>query len=592
MTPPDVGAHSSTYEDPLTEQVNTVLPLACFGVAAVYFLMHAAALVAPPAWNQDLLNVTGLGFAAACFALGMYVRNRQLSGERPHWVMMFLGVGMTAHATLVMHLLDGATHTLNLALIAVSMGFFFSKRAWFYLGITLVLTGWLSAYATSTQSASEWRLWGGAMMIAVALAITLFEARRRTMLQLHGLRLESRAVHQREVQMQSMMQEAQRRESLGILAGGIAHDFNNLLTVVRGNTELALARAGTDKTMLALLSDVDKAATKAGELTQLMLVYAGRSRPVISRFDFSERISGNVDLVESSLPRGVSVVRTGKLDGQQLEADTTLIDQIVLNLVHNAADACAERGGKITVGWGVQEVTDDDLRTHPYAVVPSPGLHAYIRVHDDGVGIEQDDQARVFEPFYSTKFDGNGLGLAAVRGIVEGHGGGLLLTSARGVGTTFEVFLPVAEHLLSSSTRQAAEHPLAEAQASVSASAVPMLLVVDDQPAVRLIARRMLDDAGYQVVEAGSGRAAVELVDGGLHVDLALIDLTMPEGDGLQTIEQLRQRAPELPVVLMSGFDINEVLSQERDKPKDLFYIDKPFSQQQLTSLVREMLQR
>ncbi len=590
MTLPEAETHPGLDGDPLTEQVNTVLPLACFGVAAVYCLMHVAALISPPAWNQDLLNITGLAFAAVCFALGLLVRSSRLSGERPHWVMMFLGIGMTTHATLVMHVLDGAVHTLKLALIAVSMGFFFAKRAWFYIAVMSVIAGWLSAYAVSGQSASEWRLWGGAMMIAVALAVTLFEARRRTMLQLHDVRLESRAVHQREVQMQAMMQEAQRRESLGILAGGIAHDFNNLLTVVRGNTELALARAGSDKAMLALLADVDRAATKAGELTQLMLVYAGRSRPVISRFDFSERVSGNVDLLESSLPRGVSVVRTGALNGQQLEADSTLIDQIVLNLVQNAADACAKRGGRITVGWGVEQLTDGDLLRHQFAVMPKTGRHAFIRVHDDGPGIESEDQTRVFEPFFSTKFDGNGLGLAAVRGIVEGHGGGLRLTSSPEMGTSFEVFLPLSEHLLSSGGRQAVAQESADVVSVPSASGMRTLLVVDDQPAVRLIARRMLDDAGFQVVEAGSGRAAVELVDAGVHIDLALIDLTMPDGDGLQTIKQLRVRSPELPVVLMSGFDMNEVLSKEQDKPEDLFFIDKPFSQQQLTSVVRELL--
>ena len=584
-----VGEHPAAYEDPLTEQVRTVLPLACFGVAAVYFLMHVTAIVFPPAWNQNLLNVTGLAFAAVCFALGLVVRRVPVAGERPHWVMMFLGAGMSAHATLVMHVLNGAVHSLNLALIAVAMGFFIAKRPWFYSGVTLVVAGWLSAYVVSEEGASEWRLWGGMMMIALALAVTLFEARRRTTLQIHSLRLESQAVHQREVEMQSMMQEAQRRESLGILAGGIAHDFNNLLTVVRGNTELAMARAGADRTLLALLSDVDRAAVKASELTQLMLVYAGRSRPVVSWFDFSERISGNIDLLESSLPRGVRVVRTGALDGQPLEADPTLIDQIVLNLLQNAADACAARGGQITVGWGVTKLTDEALEDGLFAVLPQPGLHAFIHVRDDGQGIDPEYQPRVFEPFFSTKFDGNGLGLAAVRGIVESHGGGLRLTSAQDAGTTFEVYLPVSEPAASSAPRLPVSQPQPGAPAQAP-SGTPTLLVVDDQEAVRLIARRMLEAAGYQVVEAVSGSAAVEMIEAGLCVDLALIDLTMPDGDGIQTIKQLRERSPNLPVVLMSGFDINEVLAAEHEQPKDLLFIDKPFSRQQLTSVVTSLL--
>ena len=576
------------HEDPLTQQVAMVLPLACFGVAGVYFLMHIAALLFPPPWEHQLLTATGLLFSVICFGLGIYVIRRPISGEGPHILLMFLALGMTAHATLVMHVLDGPMHTMNLILIAASVGYFFAKRSWFYPSVVLIALGWLSAYL-HTHIGDNWRVWGSGLMIALALSITLFEARRRTALQMHGLRMDAQAAHEREVKIQQLMQETQRRESLGVLAGGIAHDFNNLLTVIRGNTELAQSRVENDEKTHALLTHVEQASIKAGNLTQLMLVYAGRSKPVVSTFDFGERVVGSLDLVESSLPRGVLVRRVGEQCGQHIEADSTLVDQIVLNLVQNAADACKQGGGEITVSWGIHRLEQANLEPSQFAVLPEPGHHAFIKVRDDGAGITQDDQSRVFEPFFSTKFEGTGLGLAAVRGIVESHRGGLRLSSAVGVGTHVEVYLPVSEKLLHETPTPTLEVPAAVAELSGD-TGTPTLLVVDDQPDVRLIARRMLNDAGYEVVEAGSGKAAVSLVDSGQPVDLALVDLTMPDGDGIQAIEQLRRRLPDLPVVLMSGFDLNEVLSKDAERPQDLTYIDKPFTQQQLTDVVRELV--
>lgn len=581
-------AESSSTHDPLTLQVSTVLTTACFGVAAVYFVMHIAAIAFPPPWNQNVLNITGLLWASICFVLGVYVLRRELTGETPHLVLCLLAVGMTLHATLVLHFLDSPIHSLNLVLIAISAGYFFAKRFWFYSSAALITAAWLSAFAVSNHDNGDWRIWGGTLVVGMALSITLFEARRRAALKIHTLNLQAVHARERQSQMERVIQEAQRRESLGVLAGGIAHDFNNLLTIILGNTELALSRVQADAKTVALLSDVTKASSRAADLTQLMLVYAGRSHPNVSEFDFGERIQSNIALVESSLPRGVSLVGKSEIDDLRLKADKTLVDQILLNLYQNAVDACVPDGGTIVVTWGVETLSQENIDPGDYVVGPEAGNYAFVDVSDTGAGMSADIQAHMFEPFFSTKFDGTGLGLAAIRGIVESHNGALKVDSDINVGTSVRVLLPLSEKLLADVQSIAlfevntdhADYPPANAT----------VMIVDDHPDVRATAERMLSEVGYQVLVADSGKKALELIDRSAAIDLAIVDLTMPHEDGLQVIRQLLEKQPTLKVALMSGFDLTEVLASGSDAPSNLAYIEKPFTKKQLADTAKNLL--
>ncbi|MEM9622127.1 MAG: ATP-binding protein [Pseudomonadota bacterium] len=432
--------------DPLTRQASTVLPTACFGVAAIFFIIHALAVVFPPPWDQAVLNATGLFWSAICLLLGIYVVTRELPGAWPHYLLIFLSTGMVAHAGFVLHLLDEPIHSLNLVMIVIASGYFLTQRSGFYLNIPVIGGVWFSAFAVSAHSAADWRIWGGSLLVGGVLAVALFEARRRTVLQLHALHLEAQEAHRRQVKMERLMQETQRRESLGLLAGGIAHDFNNLLTVIAGNTELALRRTEDGDTR-SLLEATYSASAKAADLTQSLLAYAGRARPNISAFDFAARVESNIALIESSLPKGISVRRNGEKTAQ-LEADTTLVDQIVINLLQNAADAYRGVPGIITVSWGTLYLRQADIASLAFVLTPKAGCFAYVDVSDQGAGMNEAMRLRAFEPFYSTKFEGSGLGLAAIHGIVKSHSGGLQLTSEANVGTTVRVFLPIAGAVL------------------------------------------------------------------------------------------------------------------------------------------------
>lgn len=580
------SSHSVSFS--LTEQVNTVLTTACFGVAAVYLVMHVTAILYPPPWNQASLNFLGLAWAGICFLLGVFVLRRELTGAAPHLVLCLLSSGMTAHAALVLHSLDSPIHSLNLVLIAIAAGYFFAKRVWFYTSLALIPAAWLGAFAVSQQNPEDWRIWGGTLVVGLALSITLFEARRRTTLKIHGLNVQAQRSHEKQVQMQQVIQEAQRRESLGVLAGGIAHDFNNLLTIIQGNTELALDRVQADAETVAYLTDVERASSRAADLTQLMLVYAGRSRPNISEFDFGDRIQSNIALIESSLPRGVSVVGSSEIRALWLEADRTLVDQILLNLLQNAADACLLGGGKIAVSWGVENLLPETINPSEFVVAPKTGAYAFVEVCDDGVGMSADIQSQIFEPFFSTKFEGTGLGLAAIRGIVESHNGGLKVVSELRVGTTIKVMLPADSKLLGNN--RPGTTVMENSPPDQFSPSNFTLIIVDDHPDVRSIARRMLKDAGYRVLVAESGKEALRIIGQHPEVDLAIVDLTMPEEDGLQVIAQLLEKLPNLKVALMSGFDLNDVLANGQSAPQDLAFIEKPFAKEQLAAVTKKLL--
>jgi signal transduction histidine kinase len=243
------------------------------------------------------------------------------------------------------------------------------------------------------------------------------------------------------------MQETQKLESLGVLAGGIAHDFNNLLVGVLANAELALSALERSPDALVVrdrIEDVRSAAHHAAELTNQMLAYSGRGR-----FDIRP-ISLTAIVREMSQLRGASISKKARVSYQlavnlpAVQADVTQIRQVIMNLITNASDALEDRVGSIQVRTGTERA-DDSLRDL-YGPVPlAPGQYAYVEVTDDGCGMNEETRSRLFEPFFTTRFTGRGLGLSAVQGIVRGHGGGITMRTALGMGTTIKVLLPCSE---------------------------------------------------------------------------------------------------------------------------------------------------
>ncbi len=350
------------------------------------------------------------------------------------------------------------------------------------------------------------------------------------------------------------MVDAQRAESLGVLAGGLAHDFNNLLAAILGNADLALRELAPRAPGRAPLENIRQASLRAAELTDQLLAYAGRGGVASTRVSPAPLIEELLRISAATIPANVGV----RVDiGRELvlRGDASQIRQVVLNLINNARDALGARGGTIAI---TGRLLRHDGAVHRDDIVTAPaGTYVELEVADDGPGMSHETRRRIFEPFFTTKPTGHGLGLPAVLGIVRAHGGGLRVDAAPGDGVRFQVLWP--------STFTPAE--LAAVPPPANGHTV---LIIDDEDLVRDVVARMIEDLGYAAITATDGPAGLAIVDN-LPIDVVLVDLTMPQMTGIQLVSALRERHPDLPIILCSGFD-----RDGRGTSADA-YLPKPF---------------
>lgn len=383
---------------------------------------------------------------------------------------------------------------------------------------------------------------------------------------------------------EAQVRQAQKLESIGVLAGGIAHDFNNLLTGVLGNVELALEDAPTSSPLHHYLRDIEDASLQAADLTAQLLAYAGKTAIAPSVIELSA-------LVQEMAP----LLRTGLVGGAELRvrhigkpawtrADATQIRQVLMNLVTNAFEALPEQGGLVEIETRVSNASGELAETDAsFDRIPGDE-HASIQVRDNGCGMAPETQKRIYEPFYSTKFEGRGLGLAGTLGIVRSHDGQLVVESRLGEGTVFRVLLPLVD------SAEPEPKPEATARHAVSA-ARGTILVVDDERAVRLVSERQLKALGYRAISAASGREALDLLIGAQdEFDASLIDLTMPDWPGERAAVNLRAVREDLPIIFMTGHSERDAL--ERTKGiENARFLAKPFRRDQLATALAELLE-
>jgi CheY-like chemotaxis protein len=379
------------------------------------------------------------------------------------------------------------------------------------------------------------------------------------------------------------MLQTQKLESLGVLAGGIAHDFNNLLVGIIGNVSLAVETMTPNKAAERMLLDAIAASETAAHLTKQLLAYAGKGRFVLEVVDLSAVVQEIKTLIQSSIPKAVQL----RLDLQNglppIEADLSQVKQLIMNLIINAAEAIPEdQGGTVLVTTRVQEVDEGYVRTVLAPVQLQPGTYITLEVHDTGIGMTNEVIARIFDPFFSTKFTGRGLGLAAVLGIVQGHKGALKVYSTPGRGTTFKVLFPAASVGAQPPTPRP---PKAPRHGSA------MVLVIDDEVVVRRTAKSMLERFGYTVMSAEDGKQGVELFRAlADKVSVVLLDMTMPVMSGEETFRELRAIKPNVRVVLSSGY--NEVEAVRRFTGKGLAgFLQKPYSATTLAEKVQSVIE-
>ncbi len=388
--------------------------------------------------------------------------------------------------------------------------------------------------------------------------------------------------------------ETQKFESLGMLAGGIAHDFNNLLTGVLGNASLLRLQLPEGSSMSEGLRRIEVSAERAADLCRQMLAYSGKGRFLVRAVEINEMARGTLALARNSVSKKAELVFQAGEPGPRVRGDTLQLRQVLLNLLLNAAEALPEGGGQVVVRTGTTAVSRDWLAAAYLAPDLAPGEYAFIEVADTGCGIEASLQERIFEPFFSTKFTGRGLGLAAVAGIVRAHQGAVQVTSQSGRGATFRVVLPsMAEERAPAVAAAPAASPAGgNGPTQAGGAEGGAWLVVDDEAAVRQVAADVLGGAGLAVVAASDGVQALELFGAEGHgVQAVLLDLSMPRLGGLETFKRLRERCAGVPVVLMSGFEAEEAL--ERFAGLGITgFLQKPFTIQTLRGVVLDVAAR
>ncbi len=390
-------------------------------------------------------------------------------------------------------------------------------------------------------------------------------------------------LEERRVNDEKLLQ-TQKLESLGILAGGVAHDFNNLLTGILGNASLALDVLPPGAPPQSMLEDVVRASERAAHLTKQLLAYAGKGRFVLEPVDLSHTVRDISHLIRSSIPKNAQL-RLDLADRLPcIEADASQIQQVVMNLVINAAEAIpADRLGNVLVTTRIQHVDEQYLQQSLGVGEIGPGEYVSLEVHDTGVGMDPPTLQRIFDPFFTTKFAGRGLGLAATQGIVRGHKGAMKVYTTPGQGSTFKILFPSMAEDREPARPAAAVIPPAKTQTGT-------VLVIDDEEAVRRTAKASLERRGYDIVLAENGVEGIQLfraLSG--KISLVLLDLTMPGPGGEEVLRQIKTIRSETKVILSSGY--NEVEVIQRFTGKGLAgFLQKPYTSAALVEKVSRVL--
>jgi PAS domain S-box-containing protein len=348
------------------------------------------------------------------------------------------------------------------------------------------------------------------------------------------------------------MQQAQKLESLGVLAGGIAHDFNNLLMVILGNADLALSKSAAESPVIGFIRNIDTAAARAADLANQMLAYSGKGHFLTEPINLSRLVEEMGHLLASVISKRAAVRYRLAGDLPPVQADATQLRQVVMNLIINASDAIGERDGVIEIATGVVELGPGEFAADSSRPALPQGRYAFLEIADTGGGIDPALQTLIFDPFYTTKQTGRGLGLASVLGIVRGHNGEIRVRSSPGQGTTFTVLLPAASDGPPASA-VTGNLPASEPRPAVAQRTI---LLVDDEDQVLQTTRTMLEENGFTVLTAADGAEGVAVFRSqAARLSAVVLDVNMPHLDGAEAFRQMHRIDPGVPVILTSGFD-------------------------------------
>jgi PAS domain S-box-containing protein len=377
----------------------------------------------------------------------------------------------------------------------------------------------------------------------------------------------------RRKQLEEQLRYSQKMEAVGRLAGGVAHDFNNLLTVISGYSDIILEDLDSDNAIYSDVTEILKASDRAASLTRQLLAFSRRQVLRLRLISLVSVVSDAEKMLRSLIGEDINLITEFEPGLGSVRADAGQMEQVILNLAVNAHDAMPN-GGCIRIATKNVDIDESFVSRHPYA---QAGPHVMLTVSDTGIGMDEETRLRVFEPFFTTKElgKGTGLGLSTVYGIVRQSGGCIWVESSHMAGTSIHICLPRVD-------QPPDEEPLQLAGAREHSGSETVLLV-EDEPAVRTMVRRILEDEGYTVIEAAEGREAFEIASRREHaIGLLLTDVVMPRMGGRELAQRLASVHPAMKVIYMTGYTDQAI--------SDAPFLHKPFTSRSLLTKLREVL--
>jgi len=385
-----------------------------------------------------------------------------------------------------------------------------------------------------------------------------------------------------KIEMERRLRETQKLESLGVLASGIAHDFNNLLTGISGNVGLARLNLDDDSPALEQLVQAEKSSLRAADLCRQLLAYAGAAPTRFKTMDVSKLVNDSLGLIRVSLAKNADIRLNLGDSLPHVSGDVAQLQQVAINLVLNASEALEEKPGTIQINTYSRRIETGDLNSLRIRPDNVPGTFVALEVRDNGCGMDEATLARVFDPFFTTKFIGRGLGLSATLGILRTHEAGIEVASEAGAGTCFTVLLPAVEHAHADNDQPGPPPQVGDWRGEGT------ILFVDDEADVREVGKGILASLGFDVILAADGLQGLERFTAQRsRIRGVMLDLTMPGMTGDQLHAEIRRQAPDLPILMMSGFDADYVMARLKTVGV-AEYIQKPFEVDRLRARLKE----
>jgi nitrogen-specific signal transduction histidine kinase/ActR/RegA family two-component response regulator len=382
--------------------------------------------------------------------------------------------------------------------------------------------------------------------------------------------------------LEAQLRQSQKMESVGQLAAGVAHDFNNMLTIIQGHSSSLLGRLTLPEEISDPIQAIYFAAERAASLTRQLLMFSRKNIMQLKPLDLRETASRLTKMLRLLIGENITLEFQPPAELPLIIGDNGMIEQVLMNLSVNARDAMP-RGGRLTIALETVRLDETYIETHPEAHV---GDFVRLRVRDTGLGMSATTLAHIFEPFFTTKEigKGTGLGLATVYGIVKQHDGWLEVASEPNQGTTFDLFFPAGKEMAAAVKEQSTP-------TTPVTGGTETILIVEDEPLLREMARTILQNCGYQILEASSGKDALDVWNRHAgHINLLLTDMVMPEGiSGAELAERLLLQKPDLKVLFTSGYTTGEISAEVLVKTHAHF-LQKPYTQAAVAKAVRDCL--